>query len=110
MSASKIVQGTPRHAFTAERQRYRVKSLRTQALRVFHRPTQLIRADLRTDSSGEARELCKLHLKQQLVGVNRGIFGIKVRRLHISLAASEGHFFILCKHCGPKVTVHRQFI
>ncbi|DBA94635.1 TPA: hypothetical protein ACH3X1_002207 [Trebouxia sp. C0004] len=88
MSASQIVQGrqhTPGHAladvfFAAERQYYRVKSLRTQALRTFHRPKQQIRANLQTDTSGEARELCKFHLKQQLVGVNRGIFGIKAAK------------------------------
>jgi len=105
MSASGLVHGRQRtlgHAFAdifpaAERQRHGVQWPRRQPLRTFYLPKQHIRAHLRAESSAEAGELCKLHLKQQLVGVNRGIFGVKVRRLHIYIQF-EWHIFLLCKY------------
>lgn len=106
MSANRIVQAhqhlstsAPADTFCISsicevtRQHRRIRWSPRQARKVLHTTQQCTQATLQTDGTGEATELCKLHLQQQLVGVNRGIFGVKVRRL-------IRHFCCTCGACS----------
>ena len=62
-------------------QRRRIRLSPSQAGKLSDISKRDTHTTLQSHSTAEATELCKLHLQQQLVGVNRGIFGVKVRRL-----------------------------
>lgn len=95
MSADRLVQArhhNSRHALAdvffvsalrkVTRQHCRVKLLSRQGVKFLSTSKRQTHATLHTTSNGEATEMCKLLLQQQLVGANRGIFGVKVRRPH----------------------------
>ncbi|DBB08587.1 TPA: hypothetical protein ACH3X3_008722 [Trebouxia sp. C0006] len=92
MSATRIVQARqhlPRRtpadiSFSSEackvtQQRRRIRLLPSRAGKVSNTKHHT-HTTLQSHSTGEATELCKLHLQQQLAGVNRGIFGVKAAK------------------------------